>query len=57
MTFTNKTKNASTFSEKTKSGTLGYILTPDSFHILVGENEDLLLAWSVPISWTHLTKN
>lgn len=56
-TFTNLVRNVATFTKRTVSGAIGYLLTDNSDFILVGSASDETLILHEAISWTNQTKN
>jgi len=57
MTWTNTSKPSSSFSNMSKPGEVGFILTDALDYVLVGQDEDEFLIWSLGgTSYTNLTK-
>jgi hypothetical protein len=55
--FTNQTKNSATFTNQSLSHTLAYILTDALDFVLLGADSDEVLVWDTPTSWANLAKN
>jgi hypothetical protein len=45
------------WTNKTKTNFLGLILTDELFEVWLGENEDEVLVWNLPLVWSGLLKN
>jgi hypothetical protein len=56
-TWTEVSKNTSTWGNINKNGTTQYILTDILDYILVGTSEDEVLVWDDVLVWDYQTKN
>ena len=58
MSWTNITKNISSFVSQIKSDIFGYFFSnEDNSLILVGGDEDEILVFNEPTVWNNITKN